>query len=227
MSEPLHPVTDPDVPARCQVARKGPGQLVARDPRAGADAARRAGVPFFHRQAVLHPVGLDDAQPAGRRPAGGQQVSLSAGAGFRRAFHVLPRSNWRDRAATPEYGDIVIVVPPDRTEDLIKRVIGLPGRPDRGGRRTHHPQRQGDPARGRAAGAICPPTRRSARAGRALTTCSDASAPRLPNGQVVYEPPTFRETLPNGATYLIIDHSSENPLDNYARDHRARQATCS
>jgi signal peptidase I len=36
----------------------------------------------------------------------------------------------------------------------------------------------------------------------------------LPNGQVIYEPPTFRETLPNGASFLIIDHYQQR-LDNY------------
>jgi signal peptidase I len=37
---------------------------------------------------------------------------------------------------------------------------------------------------------------------------------RLPNGQDVYEVPVLRETLPNGATYLVIDHLSQM-LDNY------------
>ena len=43
------------------------------------------------------------------------------------SFHVLPREKWRVLGRTPEYGDIVIVVPPDRDVDYIKRVIGLPG----------------------------------------------------------------------------------------------------
>jgi len=30
------------------------------------------------------------------------------------SFHVLPRSTWRIAPATPEYGDIVIAVQPDR-----------------------------------------------------------------------------------------------------------------
>ena len=29
---------------------------------------------------------------------------------------------------------------------------------------------------------------------------------RLPSGKVVCELETYRETLPNGATYLVIDH---------------------
>jgi signal peptidase I len=37
---------------------------------------------------------------------------------------------------------------------------------------------------------------------------------RLEDGTEVLEPPTFRETLPNGASYLIIDHR-EQGLDNF------------
>ena len=37
---------------------------------------------------------------------------------------------------------------------------------------------------------------------------------RLPDGREVYEPPTYRETLPNGASYLIIDHTF-SPRDNF------------
>ena len=37
------------------------------------------------------------------------------------------RGTWRIAPKTPEYGDIVIAVPPDKNEDYIKRVIGLPG----------------------------------------------------------------------------------------------------
>ena len=40
------------------------------------------------------------------------------------SFHVLPREKWRVMGRTPERGDIVIVVPPDRDIDYIKREIG-------------------------------------------------------------------------------------------------------
>src|SRR6478609_3449189 len=43
------------------------------------------------------------------------------------SFHVFPRSDKRWFGKTPQYGDIVIVVPPNSHEDYIKRVIGLPG----------------------------------------------------------------------------------------------------
>ena len=50
-----------------------------------------------------------------------------AGRGPQRAFHILPRSDWRVFGAVPEYGDIVIPVHPTRNEDYIKRVVALPG----------------------------------------------------------------------------------------------------
>jgi signal peptidase I len=46
------------------------------------------------------------------------------------AFHVLPFMRGRLFGRLPERGDVVILTPPDderRSEDLIKRVIGLPG----------------------------------------------------------------------------------------------------
>jgi len=42
-------------------------------------------------------------------------------------FHLLPFMTGRLFGRLPERGDIVIVTAPDRSEDLIKRVIGLPG----------------------------------------------------------------------------------------------------
>jgi len=43
------------------------------------------------------------------------------------SFHVLPQTPGRVWGAMPERGDVVIVVQPSSGEDLIKRVIGLPG----------------------------------------------------------------------------------------------------
>ncbi len=43
------------------------------------------------------------------------------------SFHLAPRADWRLLGKIPEYGDIVIVVPRNRKEDLIKRVVALPG----------------------------------------------------------------------------------------------------
>ena len=43
------------------------------------------------------------------------------------SFHLLPRDTWRMLPGTPDYGDIVIAVPKNRKDDLIKRVVALPG----------------------------------------------------------------------------------------------------
>ena len=125
------------------------------------------------------------------------------------SFHVLPRGTWRLTGRTPEYGDIVIVVPPNRTDDLIKRVVALPG--DRiavvngqivlNGKAV--PQTVEPPVQIPADDALSCDGQ----------PCYDAFAPyrqRLPNGQDVYELPTYRETLPNGATYQIIDHMDQD-----------------
>jgi signal peptidase I len=133
------------------------------------------------------------------------------------SFHLLPRGDWRVLGGTPEYGDIVIVVPEGRSEDLIKRVVALPG--DRiavvdgqivlNGKVV--PQ------------AVEPPVQLDA---DDLLTCDGGGfehhcyddfasfRTRLPSGREVYELPTYRETLPNGATYRIIDYTAQT-LDDY------------
>ncbi len=139
------------------------------------------------------------------------------------SFHVLPRSDWRIAPGTPEYGDIVIAVPPHTEEDYIKRVVALPG--DRiavvngqivlNGKAI--PQEVEPPVRVPADNDnIC----RGAYGDE--YECLRDFAPykvRLDDGSAWFEPPTFRETLPNGASYLIIDHVSDplmQPLDNMA-----------
>lgn len=129
------------------------------------------------------------------------------------SFHVLPRSDTRILPAKPQYGDVVIAVPPDRDEDYIKRVIALPG--DRiavihgqiilNGKLV--PQQ------------VEPPVQIAA---DPQLLCDDAPCydmferyrTRLADGREVFELPAFRETLPNGASYVIIDHRDQ-VLDNY------------
>jgi signal peptidase I len=125
------------------------------------------------------------------------------------SFHVLPRSDWHIAPEVPEYGDIVIAVPPDRDEDYIKRVIGLPGDTIavRGGRVWLN-------------GKIVPRT-----AVPKVRIPVDANAPcnpfdypdalvTLASGEQVCELEAYRETLPNGATYTIIDHKVQE-LDEF------------
>ncbi len=129
------------------------------------------------------------------------------------SFHLLPRSEWRVWADTPEYGDIVIPVHPLRDEDYIKRVVALPGDTIevRGGHIIIN---------GRAIKReVVPPVRlpfepdllcRGAPCLSAFEQYRETGS----DGKDFFAPPTWRETLPNGATYLTIDYTDQG-LDNY------------
>lgn len=117
------------------------------------------------------------------------------------SFHVLPRGAWRLLGGTPEYGDIVIVVPRNRREDLIKRVVALPG--DRIAVINGQIVLNGKPV----PQSVEPPVEVPVDPNQ---PCDENDFPaarvRLPSGNEVCELATYRETLPNGASYLIIDH---------------------
>jgi len=117
------------------------------------------------------------------------------------SFHLLPRGTWRLFGAEPEYGDIVIVVPKNRKEDLIKRVVALPG--DRIAVVNGQIVLNGKPVPQAVEPAAELPVDIN-------QPCDEATFPglkgRLPSGRDVCELPMLRETMPNGATYLVIDH---------------------
>jgi len=131
------------------------------------------------------------------------------------SFHLAPRGDWRLLGDTPEYGDVVIPVHPTRDEDYIKRVVALPG--DRIAVRDGRIILNGEAVRQE----VEPALRIPAEYDQHLCNgdpCMADFAPYLmreANGESFYEIPVRRETLPNGASYLIIDHQDQY-LDNYA-----------
>jgi signal peptidase I len=128
------------------------------------------------------------------------------------SFHVVPRSARRVMASTPEYGDIVIVTPPYANEDWIKRVVALPG--DTIAVRRGQIILNGSPIPQEVEPPVQLDTDDSQFCdGRPCLEAYERFRVRLPSGREVYEPPTWRETLPNGASYLVIDHLNQ-PLDN-------------
>ncbi len=124
------------------------------------------------------------------------------------SFHLLPRNTWRILGDTPEYGDIVIVVPRNRRDDLIKRVVALPG--DTIAVMNGQIILNGKPIRQEVEPALLLPV-------DASQPCADYNFPdmkvRMPSGREACELPLLRERLPNGATYLVIDHLNQ-PLDH-------------
>ena len=159
--------------------------------------------PFYiPSQSMMPNLLVGDRLVVSKYPYGWSWVSAS--------FHILPRGEWRIWPATPEYGDIVIPVPPTRDEDYIKRVVALPG--DRIAVRNGQIILNGEPVPQEVEPAIEVPIDEN-------TSCEAFGDPSFivakPSGERVCELPTLRETLPNGATYLIIDHMQQG-LDDFA-----------
>ncbi len=133
------------------------------------------------------------------------------------SFHVLPRGTWRVLPGTPTYGDIVIVVPKNRTDDLIKRVVALPG--DRiaviAGQIILNNQpvpQQIEPSIQLDADLLLMCNERQFQ-----SWCYDdfrTPIRTLPSGRKVLELPTMREVMPNGATYQIIKDTPGDMFDD-------------
>jgi signal peptidase I len=132
------------------------------------------------------------------------------------SFHIFPQWNGRIWGALPERGDVVIVTPPsgpNRGQDYIKRVIGLPGDTIEviggivwlNGRPVPREERP-----------------RTLIPVDANVPCNESGFGDFrvpgPDGLAYCRLPVFRETLPNGRSYDTIDVGT-SPGDN--RDHSA------
>ena len=166
--------------------------------------------PFYIPSASMIPnLWVGDRLVVAKYPYGWNWASAS--------FHVLPRGSWRIWPATPEYGDIVIVVPrghPD--EDYIKRVVALPG--DRIAIVSGQIVLNGHPV----PQAMEPPVDvplDAIRSSEDPDPCTgygyENMLIRKPSGEEVCELPAYRETMPNGASYTIVDHAN-TPQDHMA-----------
>ena len=162
--------------------------------------------PFYIPSGSMEPnLLVGDRLVVSKYPYGWSWVSAS--------FHVLPRGHWRIAPKTPEYGDIVIVVPPDKNEDYIKRVIGLPG--DRVAVVNGQVILNGKPVPKQVEPPMQIPQDSQICDGEPCLAEFALYRTILPSGKVVYEPPTYRETLPNGASYLVLDDINGSTGDNY------------
>jgi signal peptidase I len=159
--------------------------------------------PFYiPSQSMMPTLLVGDRLVVSKYPYGWSWVSAS--------FHVLPRFKGRIFPSTPEYGDIVIAVPPEHDEDYIKRVVALPG--DRIALVNGQIILNGKPVPQTVEPPIELPVDANA-------PCDPETYPglkiRKPSGLEVCEMPALREILPNGATYVVIDHLHQR-LDDMA-----------
>jgi len=121
------------------------------------------------------------------------------------SFHILPRWPGRLFGSLPEPGDVVIVTPPDVSIDYIKRVVALPGDTVEmvGGRLVLNGKMV---QRERMPDAMLPIDANLECMGEVVKGQDGARYCKLP---------TYRETLPNGHSYDIIDMGDNERADTY------------
>ena len=126
------------------------------------------------------------------------------------SFHILPHWQGRLFGRMPERGDIVILTPPGKTSDYIKRVIGLPGDTleMHGGTLFIN----GRAVRREPRPAARVPVDANAPCDRDLASRQVLGA----DGQAYCELPVYRETLPDGRFYDTIDLGPSD-VDDFAR----------
>ena len=126
------------------------------------------------------------------------------------SFHILPAFPGRLLGKLPERGDIVIVTPPGRSEDYIKRVIGLPGDL----LRMHNGTLiiNGQPVKRQSQPAAIIPIDANSPCGSDRDPALFNYRARAANGEMVCRVPVVRETLPGGRSFATVElgRSSED-----------------
>lgn len=125
-------------------------------------------------------------------------------------FVQLPFMHGRVLGNLPERGDVVVLTPPGRNVDYIKRLVGLPG--DRIAVRNATLIINGVPVKREPQPARLVPV-------DAATKCSPTDYPNAlvtgPDGKAYCRLPIMRETLPNGRSYDTVAFDDSPEADNY------------
>ena len=154
-----------------------------------------------------YPYGYSHVSPTIPNPAALTRMLLMGGAAEPWSI-VLPETEGRLFGRYPERGDIVIVTPPTRSDDYIKRVIGLPGDTVAitGGRLVLNGKAV---ASERRPPALIPID--------ANMPCGVYDGTRVEDadGRAMCQLPLVRETLPNGVSYDTVDLGYRQSSDEY------------
>jgi signal peptidase I len=126
------------------------------------------------------------------------------------SFHILPHWQGRLFGRMPERGDVVILTPPGKTSDYIKRVVGLPGDTLEMNGGTLYIN--GRAVRRDPRPAVRVPVDANAPCDRDLASRQVLGA----DGQAYCELPVYRETLPDGRYYDTIDLGPSD-VDDFPR----------
>ncbi len=159
--------------------------------------------PFYIPSESMMPILLKgDRLVVSKYPYGWSWVSPS--------FHVMPPVAGRLFGRLPERGDVVILTPPGKTDDYIKRVIGVPG--DTIELVNGQVYLNGKPLERQVRPDAMIPI-------DANVPCEVAGDHRVPgpDGLFYCRLPVVRETLPGGRSYDTIDLRYDPRVDDYPR----------